>query len=64
MAGLILLPGVDLGAGVGQCREQHLDKEFVSKSRVEALDDAVLLGFAQQRFTCNPRERACRTVYA
>ena len=61
---VILLPGVDLGASVGRCREQRLVREFVLKSRVEALDDAVLLGFAQQRFACNPRERACPTVYA
>ena len=35
---VILFPGCDLGAGVGQGREQHLVQKLVPKAAVEAFD--------------------------
>lgn len=43
---VVLLPGCDLGAGLGQCREQHLVQEFIAEPAVKALDEAVPHGFS------------------
>jgi hypothetical protein len=48
MSVVVLLPGCDLVAGVGQCREQHLVQEFVSEAPVEALDEPVLHGLSRR----------------
>ncbi len=45
---VVLLPDCDLGAGVGQCREQNLVQELVPEPPVEALDEPILHGLARR----------------